>query len=162
MWQQPCIVFCSHWSLRLGPVVYLLRRWSGDQNSLLVMEKGVDADLALLPFKPMAMKILQCSFLCGMRMQKVQPLLKMLQPKLVLFPENLRRCFEFSCTTLQKMGINASVEQGSNNSKSEYKVHVEPNKALIEVEAGRTVISSTDEKLAASIFGAIASCLEGI
>ncbi|XP_052193113.1 uncharacterized protein LOC127801764 [Diospyros lotus] len=252
MWQEPCIVFCSHWSLRLGPVVHLLRRWSGDQNSLLVMEKGVDADLALLPFKPMAMKILQCSFLCGMRMQKVQPLLKMLQPKLVLFPENLRRCFEFSCTSstsfiqyseyetvripslkftrdleiaadlacnlqwtkleqdniniarlkgelfvehskhrllgkeqlvssppkhlthwgsvnmqnlmtaLQKMGINASVEQGSNNSKSEYKVHVEPNKALIEVEAGRTVISSTDEKLAASIFGAITSCLEGI
>ncbi|KAL6957383.1 non-specific serine,threonine protein kinase [Sarracenia purpurea var. burkii] len=67
IWQEPCIVFCSHWSLRLGPVVHLLRRWCGDQNSLLVMEERVDADLGLLPFKPMAMKILQCSFLSGMK-----------------------------------------------------------------------------------------------
>uniref|UniRef100_A0A5B7BS94 Beta-Casp domain-containing protein n=1 Tax=Davidia involucrata TaxID=16924 RepID=A0A5B7BS94_DAVIN len=90
IWQEPCIVFCPHWSLRLGPVVHLLRRWCGDQNSLLVMEKGVDADLALLPFKPMAMKVLQCSFLSGIKLQKVQPLMKILQPKFVLFPENLR------------------------------------------------------------------------
>ncbi|XP_028111729.1 integrator complex subunit 9 isoform X3 [Camellia sinensis] len=99
IWQEPCIVFCSHWSLRLGSVVHLLQRWCRDQNSLLVMEKGVDADLALLPFKPMAMKILQCSFLSGMKSQKVQPLLKMLQPKIVLFPEKLRRHFSFSSTS---------------------------------------------------------------
>ncbi|KAL7238059.1 hypothetical protein ACSBR2_004206 [Camellia fascicularis] len=99
IWQEPCIVFCSHWSLRLGSVVHLLQRWCGDQNSLLVMEKGVDADLALLPFKPMAMKILQCSFLSGMKLQKVQPLLKMLQPKIVLFPEKLRHHFSFSSTS---------------------------------------------------------------
>ncbi|KAA8519166.1 hypothetical protein F0562_013422 [Nyssa sinensis] len=90
IWQEPCIVFCPHWSLRLGPAVHLLRRWCGDQNSLLVMEKGIDADLALLPFKPMAMKVLQCSFLSGIKLQKIQPLLKILQPKFVLFPENLR------------------------------------------------------------------------
>lgn len=38
IWQEPCIVFCPHWSLRLGPVTHLLRRWRGDQNSLLVIE----------------------------------------------------------------------------------------------------------------------------
>lgn len=38
IWQEPCIVICPHWSLRLGPVTHLLRRWRGDQNSLLVME----------------------------------------------------------------------------------------------------------------------------
>ncbi|OVA07305.1 Beta-Casp domain [Macleaya cordata] len=90
MWQEPCIVFCPHWSLRLGPVVHFLRRWSGDHNSLLVLEQGVDADLALLPFQPVAMKVFQCSFLSGIKVEKVQPLLKMLQPKLVLFPEDLR------------------------------------------------------------------------
>ncbi|KAK2966984.1 hypothetical protein RJ640_029953 [Escallonia rubra] len=91
IWQEPCIVFCPHWSLRLGPVVHLLRRWCRDQNSLLVMEEGVDAELALLPFKPMAMKALQCSFLSGIKLQKVQPLLKILQPDFVVFPEYLRR-----------------------------------------------------------------------
>ncbi|KAK8630137.1 hypothetical protein V6N13_078947 [Hibiscus sabdariffa] len=89
-WQEPCIVFCPHWSLRLGPVVHLLRYWCLDPNSLLILESGVDANLALLPFKPMEMKVLQCSFLSGMSLQKVQPLLKTLQPKLLLFPKELR------------------------------------------------------------------------
>lgn len=62
------------------------------------MEEGVDADLALLPFKPMAMKVLQCSFLSGIKLQKVQPLLKILQPKFVLFPEDLRQLVSYSDT----------------------------------------------------------------
>lgn len=93
MWQEPCIVFSPHWSLRLGPVVHLLHRWHADSRCVLVVEEGVDAELALLPFKTVAIKVLQCSFLSGIRMQKVKPLLDMLKPKLVLFPEDLRlRC----------------------------------------------------------------------
>ncbi|KAL6563575.1 hypothetical protein OROGR_002534 [Orobanche gracilis] len=88
---EPCIVFCPHWTLRLGPVIHLLRRWCGDQNSLLVMEEGVDASLALLPFKPMAMKVLKCSFLSGMSLQKSLHLLQILQPRHVLFPEIFRQ-----------------------------------------------------------------------
>ncbi|RVW28095.1 Integrator complex subunit 9-like [Vitis vinifera] len=137
---EPCIAFSPHWSLRLGPVVHLLRRWSGDENSLLIMEEGVDADLALLPFKPMAMKDLQWDGLIlaaiwmgfdipgpsrevfrlddlhsqyfgidhslnmrhlmfpGPLLQKVQPLLKILQPKFVLFPEDLRQLVSYSDT----------------------------------------------------------------
>ncbi|KAH6767965.1 hypothetical protein C2S51_013301 [Perilla frutescens var. frutescens] len=91
IWQEPCIVFCPHWSLRLGPVTHLLRRWSGDQNSLLVMEEGVVASLALLPYKPIAMKVLQCSFLSGIQLHKSHLLLKILQPRHVLFPEIFRR-----------------------------------------------------------------------
>ncbi|KAM7472586.1 hypothetical protein LguiA_010769 [Lonicera macranthoides] len=86
IWQEPCVVFCPHWSLRLGPAVHLLQRWCNNQNSLLVIEEGLDADLALLPFKPVAMKVLQCSFLSGIKLQKLQPLLKILQPKVVLEP----------------------------------------------------------------------------
>ncbi|KAG6494445.1 hypothetical protein ZIOFF_049471 [Zingiber officinale] len=89
-WQEPCVVFSSHWSLRLGPVVTLLRRWHADPNSLLILERGIDIELALLPYTPLAMKVLQCSILSGIMMHKVQPLLKILQPKLVLFPEDLR------------------------------------------------------------------------
>ncbi|XP_047336379.1 integrator complex subunit 9 homolog [Impatiens glandulifera] len=98
-WQEPCIVFCPHWSLRLGPVVHLLQRWSGDANSLLVMEEGVDAELALLPFKPVAMKVLQCSFLCGIKTRILQPLLTLLRPKILLAPDKLIRHVEFSNTT---------------------------------------------------------------
>ncbi|GKU91295.1 hypothetical protein SLEP1_g5194 [Rubroshorea leprosula] len=95
-WQEPCIVFSPHWSLRLGAVVHLLRRWCSDQNSLLVLESGLDANMALLPFKPMEMKILQCSFTSGIGLQKVQPLLKTLQPKSLLFPKDLRCPIKFS------------------------------------------------------------------
>lgn len=98
-WQEPCIVFSPHWSLRLGPTIHLLRRWSGDHNSLLVLGNEVDAELAVLPFKPISMKVLQCSFLSGIKLQKVQPLLKILQPKLVLFPEELRTHVSFSDVT---------------------------------------------------------------
>lgn len=90
-WQEPCIVFCPHWSLRLGPVVHLLRRWCRDENSILVMEEGVDSSLALLPFRPMKMKVLQCSFLSGIEFQFSRHLLNTLQPRHVLFPKKLRQ-----------------------------------------------------------------------
>uniref|UniRef100_A0A803Q477 Beta-Casp domain-containing protein n=1 Tax=Cannabis sativa TaxID=3483 RepID=A0A803Q477_CANSA len=90
-WQEPCVVFCPNWSLRLGPVVHLLQRWCIDRNSLLVLENGIDAQLALSPYKPMEMKVLQCSFFSGISLNKVQPLLKILQPKIVAFPEDLRQ-----------------------------------------------------------------------
>lgn len=258
MWEEPCIVFCSHWSLRLGPVVHLLRRWSGDPHSLLVIEGGVDADLALLPFKPMAMKILQCSFLSGMRLQKVQPLLRYLQPKFVLVPEDLAHHFDFSNThstkfihysenitsnvanfehicpelsieadlvchhldwielkqeqmqiaklkgelfmenskhilccgnekqpdsiqtrhyslqwgsinsqnlveMLEKMGINACLEQGMLDSDSNHAtIHIlKPNNGFIKMEGTRTVISVGDEKLASLVLEAVCNCLNG-
>ncbi|KAK4362753.1 hypothetical protein RND71_017994 [Anisodus tanguticus] len=95
-WQEPCIVFCPHWSLRLGPVVHLLQHWCADPNSLLIMEEGADINLAFLPFKPMLMKVLPCSFISGIKLNKAIPLLKILQPKHVLVPESLRphiRCW---------------------------------------------------------------------
>ncbi|KAG8382217.1 hypothetical protein BUALT_Bualt05G0053700 [Buddleja alternifolia] len=60
-----------------------------DPKSLFVMEEGVDANLALLPFRPVAMKAFQCSFLSGLKIQKSQHLLKILQPR--HFPETLRQ-----------------------------------------------------------------------
>ncbi|RDX72424.1 Integrator complex subunit 9, partial [Mucuna pruriens] len=96
-WQEePCIVFCPHWSLRIGPVVHLLRKWRGDPKSLLILEGVLNPELALLPFKPVAMKVLQCVFPSGIGLQKVQPLLKTLQPKTVLCPEELKLQINFS------------------------------------------------------------------
>ncbi|XP_010557847.1 PREDICTED: integrator complex subunit 9 homolog isoform X2 [Tarenaya hassleriana] len=88
-WQEPCIIFAPHWSLRLGPSVQILRRWCGDPKALLVLEDGIAASLALLPFRPMAMKVLQCSFLSGIKLQKLPTLLKILQPKIVLLSDTI-------------------------------------------------------------------------
>ncbi|KAE8811706.1 integrator complex subunit 9 [Hordeum vulgare] len=93
VWKEPCIVFCPDWSLRHGTAVHLLRRWHADKRNLLVLEQGVDAELALKPFTPVSIQVLECSFLSGIKVRKVNPLLSVLKPKLVLFPEDLKsRC----------------------------------------------------------------------
>ncbi|XP_074276685.1 uncharacterized protein LOC141600360 [Silene latifolia] len=94
-WREPCIVFTHHWSLRHGAAIHFLRRWRENENSLLILERGPDTDWLLLPFKPMSMKVLQCSFLSGIGSRKVVPLLQSLQPKDVLFPEDLRSLIGF-------------------------------------------------------------------
>ncbi|MED6205684.1 hypothetical protein PIB30_019983 [Stylosanthes scabra] len=93
--QEPFIVFCPHWSLRLGPIVHLLQHWRQDPKSLLILEGMVDPQLALLPFKPMAMKVLQCHFQSGIGLRRVRPLLETLQPKTLLFPEEFRSHISF-------------------------------------------------------------------
>uniref|UniRef100_A0A453G8G4 Beta-Casp domain-containing protein n=2 Tax=Aegilops tauschii subsp. strangulata TaxID=200361 RepID=A0A453G8G4_AEGTS len=89
-WKEPCIVFCLDWSLRHSTAVHLLRRWHADKRNLLVLEQGVDTELTLKPFTPAAIQVLECSFLSGIKVRKVNPLLAVLKPKLVLFPEELK------------------------------------------------------------------------
>ncbi|XP_020592966.1 integrator complex subunit 9 homolog [Phalaenopsis equestris] len=89
-WQEPCIVFAPHWSLRLGPAIHLLSRWHADSRCLLILQQGIDAEVALLPFKTVLMRVLECSFISGIQKHKIFPLLSFLHPKLVLFPEDLR------------------------------------------------------------------------
>ncbi|VAH67425.1 unnamed protein product [Triticum turgidum subsp. durum] len=92
-WKEPCIVFCPDWSLRHSTAVHLLRRWHADKRNLLILEEGVDSELTLKPFMPVAIQVLECSFLSGIKVRKVNPLLSVLKPKLVLFPEELKsRC----------------------------------------------------------------------
>ncbi|CAL4959860.1 unnamed protein product [Urochloa decumbens] len=89
-WKEPCIVFCPHWSLRLGPAVHLLRRWHADKRCLLVLEQGIDAELTLKHFMPLAIQVLECSFLSGVRAAKIDTLLGVLNPKSVMLPDGLK------------------------------------------------------------------------
>lgn len=100
MWQDPCIVVCPHWSLRIGPTVHLLQRWHGDPNSLLILEEGLDSELALSPFKPLAMKVVECSFVSDIKLEKVPRLLKLLQPELILLPDYTKPYFNPSGESL--------------------------------------------------------------
>ncbi|KAF3337374.1 integrator complex subunit 9 [Carex littledalei] len=109
-WKEPCIVISPHWSLRLGSAVQLLRRWHADPKSLLILEEGVPAELALMPFKPVKMKVLQCSFLSGIQMKKVNPLFETLRPKLILlkptqFPEKNMAAARLKGKLLLRKGI---------------------------------------------------------
>ncbi|KAM7264175.1 hypothetical protein ACFE04_001858 [Oxalis oulophora] len=65
--EEPCIVFSPHWSLRLGLTLHLLHRWCQDDKSLLVLENELNPEIALFSLKPMEMKVLQCSFLTGIK-----------------------------------------------------------------------------------------------
>ncbi|CAI9090048.1 OLC1v1024733C1 [Oldenlandia corymbosa var. corymbosa] len=96
IWEEPCIVFSPHWSLRIGPSVHLLQRWCGETDSLLIIEEGVDANLACLPFQPMAMKVLHCSFPSGMKLREAEYFLQFLNPKYVLMPEKLKQDIRWS------------------------------------------------------------------
>ncbi|RLN04165.1 hypothetical protein C2845_PM13G19970 [Panicum miliaceum] len=89
-WKEPCIVFCPHWSLRLGPAVHLLRRRHADKRCLLVLEQGDDAELTLKPSMPLAIQVLECSFLSRVRAAKIDTLLGALNPKFVMLPEGLK------------------------------------------------------------------------
>ncbi|CAN1745194.1 Integrator complex subunit 9 homolog [Linum perenne] len=100
-WQEPCIVFAPHWSLRLGPVVHLLRRWSGNENSLLVLEDGIDACIALLPFKPVEMKVLQCSFLPERRLSSGLSLISIVYVDQMQLPDDLKQKLQLSNSSSQ-------------------------------------------------------------
>ncbi|KAL6981129.1 non-specific serine,threonine protein kinase [Sarracenia purpurea var. burkii] len=66
-------------------------------------------------------------------------------------------------SALQDIGINPCVERGMSDTESEYIVRVlEPKRALIEINAAGTVISTADEKLASLIYEVICKSLDGI
>ncbi|KAL4562142.1 hypothetical protein LXL04_034336 [Taraxacum kok-saghyz] len=129
MWQEPCIVICPHWSLRLGPAVHLLKRWHSDPNSLLVLEEGVDTDLALLPFKPLSMKVLECSFTSGIKLEKVPQLLKMLQPKQILVPDYAKPFLEPLSNSLPCLFYTESEPLCLPKSKNLCELHISSNVA---------------------------------
>ncbi|CAA0831404.1 Unknown protein [Striga hermonthica] len=95
-----------------------LLKWCGYPNSLLVMEDRVDASLAFLPFKPMAMKVLQCSFLSGLQLHKSRHLLQILQPKHVLTKEysefdiSIELACQLKYTTLKRQDVDIAKLKG--------------------------------------------------
>lgn len=73
--------------------------------------------------------------------------------------------FKNLLASLQKMGINGSVEQESIDTESESPtiIHIlEPRKALIEMKGANTIISTDDEDLASLICKAMCSNLDCI
>uniref|UniRef100_A0A2P2N2K3 Uncharacterized protein n=1 Tax=Rhizophora mucronata TaxID=61149 RepID=A0A2P2N2K3_RHIMU len=61
--------------------------------------------MALLPFMPMEMKVLQCSFLSGISLKKAHALLRIFQPKIVLFPEEVSQHMNLSGSSSQSFSV---------------------------------------------------------
>ncbi|CAK9860072.1 unnamed protein product [Sphagnum jensenii] len=90
VWQEPCIIFASHWSLRMGPAVHLLHRWRHNPLCLLILiEQSLDVDLILAPFKPLAIQVLELPVQSRLSPKEVISVIQKVQPQLTLVPEFL-------------------------------------------------------------------------
>ncbi|XP_039787588.1 integrator complex subunit 9 homolog [Panicum virgatum] len=129
-WKEPCIVICPHWSLRLGPAVHLLRRWHADKRCLLVLEQGNDAELSLKPFMPLAIRVLECSFLSGVRAAKIDTLLEVLKPKFVMLPEGLKSRYSGKERAWSSLYYSMDKTIELPNFQEEFEVHLATDVAL--------------------------------
>ncbi|XP_022938642.1 uncharacterized protein LOC111444811 isoform X4 [Cucurbita moschata] len=94
------------------------------------MQKGLDAELALLPFRPMSMKVLQCAFLSGIKLDKVRPLLKVLQPKVVMLPENLSRLINTNTESFTVFSYSEGETLRVPNLKDSLELEIAPDLAM--------------------------------
>ncbi|BFI25527.1 integrator complex subunit 9 [Marchantia polymorpha subsp. ruderalis] len=100
-WQEPCVVFATHWSLRVGSALQLLQRWRNNPLCLLILtEPNVDANLLLEPFEPYAIQVLHQPILSSLTSREVTSIIQTLKPRLSLVPESFK-------------GLESSSRQGS-------------------------------------------------
>ncbi|KAG0566253.1 hypothetical protein KC19_7G049700 [Ceratodon purpureus] len=103
VWQEPCIVFAAHFSLRMGPAVHLLHRWRQNPLCLLILTEGEsDKDLLLAPYMPLSMQVLELRASLQLRSEEVASLLQSIQPQCALVPEFLQKSLEGAGSTSTK------------------------------------------------------------
>lgn len=95
VWKEPCVVFASHWSLRMGPAVSLLQKWQQDPHCLLILTQDLfNIELALSPFLPIAMKVLEHPRSGRLRGAEVADIIEKLKAKLSLLPGTMEGEFQ--------------------------------------------------------------------
>ena len=59
--RSPCIVFCSHYSLRFGPGVHLMSQFkTSPKNGIIFTDPEFNFEEVLAPFRPFAIKVSYC------------------------------------------------------------------------------------------------------
>ncbi|MCO5555046.1 hypothetical protein L7F22_008586 [Adiantum nelumboides] len=95
LWKEPCVVFALNWGLRLGSAVPLIHRWRQDPRCLLVLSQaGINAKLALAPFQPLRMQVLQYNRSGKFGEAEVSAIIEKLKPEMTLVPETMRGKFQ--------------------------------------------------------------------
>ncbi|XP_031353559.1 integrator complex subunit 9-like isoform X2 [Photinus pyralis] len=86
--QEPCVVFCGHPSLRFGDVVQFIELWGNNpRNCIVFTEPDFDYIEALAPFQPIQMKVAHCAIDTSLNFTQANKLIKDLKPTTLVVPE---------------------------------------------------------------------------
>ncbi|XP_030745893.1 integrator complex subunit 9 [Sitophilus oryzae] len=86
--QEPCVVFCGHPSLRFGDVVQFIELWGNNpRNCIVFTEPDYDYIEALAPYQPLQMKIAHCAIDTSLNFTQANKLIKDLKPATLVVPE---------------------------------------------------------------------------
>ncbi|XP_055342272.1 integrator complex subunit 9-like [Paramacrobiotus metropolitanus] len=86
--KSPCIVLCSHHSLRMGPAVHLLSQWkTSPKNTLVLIDSEFHPSEALQPYLPIQMKVAYCPLDTRLKPFQLTKILDSLQPRALVIHE---------------------------------------------------------------------------
>ncbi|XP_060530120.1 integrator complex subunit 9 [Cylas formicarius] len=86
--QEPCVVFCGHPSLRFGDVVQFIELWGNNpRNCIVFTEPDYDYIEALAPYQPLQMKIAHCAIDTSLNFTQANKLIRDLKPATLIIPE---------------------------------------------------------------------------
>ncbi|CAG2057815.1 unnamed protein product [Timema podura] len=88
-YRQPCVVFCSHPSLRFGDVILFMEMWgSSPLNTVIITEPDFVHVEALAPFQPLQMKVVHCPIDTSLNFTQANKLIRDLKPGTLVLPES--------------------------------------------------------------------------
>lgn len=86
--QEPCVVFCGHPSLRFGDVVQFIELWGQNpRNCIVFTEPDFDYIDALAPHQPLQMKVAHCAIDTSLNFTQANKLVRELKPGALVVPE---------------------------------------------------------------------------
>nr|CAH7765744.1 unnamed protein product [Callosobruchus chinensis] len=86
--QEPCVVFCGHPSLRFGDVVQFLELWGNNpRNCIVFTEPDYDYIEALAPYQPLQIKVAHCAIDTSLNFTQANKLIRDMKPKTLVVPE---------------------------------------------------------------------------
>ncbi|KAK9883626.1 hypothetical protein WA026_001797 [Henosepilachna vigintioctopunctata] len=86
--QEPCVVFCGHPSLRFGDVVQFMELWGNNpRNCIVFTEPDFDYIEALAPYQPLQMKVAHCAIDTSLNFTQANKLIRDLKPTTLVIPE---------------------------------------------------------------------------
>ncbi|XP_019872294.2 integrator complex subunit 9 [Aethina tumida] len=86
--QEPCVVFCGHPSLRYGDVVHFIELWGNNpRNCIVFTEPDFDYVDALAPYQPLQMKVTHCAIDTSLNFNQANKLIRDLKPTTLVVPE---------------------------------------------------------------------------
>ncbi|VEN60673.1 unnamed protein product [Callosobruchus maculatus] len=86
--QEPCVVFCGHPSLRFGDVVQFIELWGNNpRNCIVFTEPDYDYIEALAPYQPLQIKVAHCAIDTSLNFTQANKLIRDMKPKTLVVPE---------------------------------------------------------------------------